>query len=90
MQLIKQICNRSQQEAGQVNPLKVMKMGQHWLLAEIHLNGPPHSDMAISPSPAAPAAPTSPRVPRTGGNPPTPAATNPLVARRAKPPDKEN
>ena len=86
MQLIKQICNRSQQEAGQVNPLKVMKMGQHWLLAEIHLNGPPHSDIAIRPRPAAPEAPSSPRPPSTGARPANGDKTAPLTASRAKPP----
>ena len=69
-----------QQEAGQITPLNEMRTKQHWLLAEIHLTGPPQSDMAISPSPAAPAPPTSPTPASTGAQ---GANSIPLVARRA-------
>ena len=50
-----------QHEAGHTAPAVLIKSSQHWRLDEIHILGPPHSDMAMMVSPAVPTTPTRPR-----------------------------
>ena len=61
----------------------VSKIKQHCLAEVTHINGPPHSDMALMVSPAVPTTPSTPRGASRAGRREEATA---VAFRRAKPP----